>query len=257
MRILISNDDGIGSPFLRSTAAALSELGEVKIVVPSKEQSWIGRAFSRHAELKHEKINDFYGFDCHTISGTPADCVNIAINHLYEPNAKPDLVFSGINIGHNIAFPLILSSGTFAAAVEGAGHLIPSFAASFQLRSEFYEMCRIRHESSPDLDRELGVVCENCAEFVGSVMQRKDEIKKGDVFNINYPSEYDGSPVCMCKTANIKMESFYKKNESGNFVFKYKLGMKQKSANFEPTDIDMLSNSKACCSRINIFEFAK
>lgn len=51
MRLLLSNDDGIGSPFLPAFAAALSEVAEVEIVVPAREQSWIGRAYTRHAAV--------------------------------------------------------------------------------------------------------------------------------------------------------------------------------------------------------------
>lgn len=249
MRILLSNDDGITSPFLRATAQALSNFGEVKIVVPSKEQSWIGRAFSRHTLLSEEKV-DYFGFDCHTVSGTPSDCVNIALAHLYKEDAMPDLVFSGINIGHNIAFPLLLSSGTFAAAVEGAGHSIASFSVSLQLKHEFYELCRINHKTSPELEAEIQTVSRHCADFVNSIIC-KGNIKEGSVYNINYPAGFTGGDINFCKVAKIKLESFYEKNADGKYEFKYKLGKHEKSE--EPSDADLLKDSKACCSIINIY----
>lgn len=117
MRLLLSNDDGLDSPFLPAFARALAKVADLKIVVPSGERSWIGRAYSRHSELEAQP-RDFFGLDCQTVSGTPADCVNIALGHLCaEP---PDAVISGLNIGQNVAMPLLWSSGTFAAAVEGA-----------------------------------------------------------------------------------------------------------------------------------------
>ena len=46
MRLLLSNDDGIDSPFLPAFAAALTGVADVEIVVPAREQSWIGRAYN-------------------------------------------------------------------------------------------------------------------------------------------------------------------------------------------------------------------
>lgn len=59
-RLLLSNDDGLDSPFLPSFAKALSRVADVKIVVPAKEQSWIGRAYSRHSTLETVE-RDFFG----------------------------------------------------------------------------------------------------------------------------------------------------------------------------------------------------
>ena len=49
MRLLLSNDDGLDSPFLPAFARALAKVADLKIVVPSGERSWIGRAYSRHS----------------------------------------------------------------------------------------------------------------------------------------------------------------------------------------------------------------
>ena len=147
MRLLLSNDDGADSPFLPIFAEELSRIGEVEIVVPAREQSWIGRAYNRHCDIVVEE-REFCGFKCRTVSGTPSDCVNIALGHLYADN-PPDAVVSGLNIGQNVALPLLWSSGTFAAAVEGAGWGLPSFACSMRLLHKYYEICRIRHEGVP------------------------------------------------------------------------------------------------------------
>ena len=72
MRLLLSNDDGIGSPFLPAFAAALSEVAEVEIVVPAREQSWIGRAYNRHAAVAVGEA-EAGGFKCSTEAGTRSD----------------------------------------------------------------------------------------------------------------------------------------------------------------------------------------
>lgn len=66
-RLLLSNDDGITSPFLPIFSKALSQVADVEIVVPASEQSWIGRAYSRHSELAVKEIDNF-GVPCRTVS---------------------------------------------------------------------------------------------------------------------------------------------------------------------------------------------
>ncbi len=136
MCLLLSNDDGIDSPFLPVFAKALAKVADLKVVVPAREQSWIGRAYNRHNRIEVKEC-EFFGLDCHTITGTPSDCVNIALAHLCDE--KPDAVISGLNIGQNVALPLLWSSGTFSAAVEGAGWGIPAFAFSMRLEKIYYE----------------------------------------------------------------------------------------------------------------------
>ena len=99
-RLLLSNDDGLDSPFLPAFAKALAQVADLKIVVPAREQSWVGRAYSRHSEVR-VKREEFFGLDCQTITGTPSDCVNIALGHFYG-DKLPDAVVSGMNIGQNI-----------------------------------------------------------------------------------------------------------------------------------------------------------
>ena len=60
-------------------------------------------------------------------SGTPVDCVKLAINKLLD--RKPDLCVSGINHGANSSVN-VLYSGTMAAALEGAIAGVPSIGFS-------------------------------------------------------------------------------------------------------------------------------
>ena len=93
------------------------------------ERSWIGHAISRHQKLKHNSHDNFPA-EAYSLNGTPADYVNYAIEYL--PN-EPDIIISGINLGYNITLPMILSSGTVGAALEGSLLGIRSFAASMAL----------------------------------------------------------------------------------------------------------------------------
>jgi 5'-nucleotidase len=127
LKILITNDDGIEAPGIAALAESLSEVGEVTIVAPLKEQSAIGHAITMQLPLRvinYKKNGDFFGY---AVSGTPADCVKIGIRNLIE--VPPDLVVSGINHGSNTAINIIYS-GTVSAAREAAIMEIPSMAVS-------------------------------------------------------------------------------------------------------------------------------
>lgn len=251
MRLLLSNDDGIYSPFLPIFAKALSARAEVEIVVPACEQSWIGRAYNRHADIEVRKV-DFHGFTCHTVSGTPSDCVNIALSHLYADN-PPDAVVSGLNIGQNVALPLLWSSGTFAAAVEAAGWGFPSFACSMRLLKKFYEQCRIRHESAPaELLEYLTDASEHAAEYIAETLSG-GKAEAGVIKNINYPADFrKGTPFKKCVPAQAKLASLYVKNVDGTYTFSYAMGDTRPSGNGLPTDVECLAAGWACVSEVPI-----
>ena len=248
-RLLLSNDDGLDSPFLEPFATELSRTADVMIVVPSREQSWVGRAYSRHSEIETARV-DFHGLDCRTVSGTPSDCVNIALGHFCD--APPDAVISGLNIGQNIAMPLIWSSGTFAAAVEGAGWGFPAFAFSMRLEKQYYEFCRLRHGAAPEPLRESVVSAgAHAAEFISEMLAKKSP-KKGSVLNVNYPVKYSPhTPFKKCVPAHAELKSVYARNGRGTFTFSYSLG-ETASPGGDPTDIECLDASCACYSEIKI-----
>lgn len=250
MRLLLSNDDGIGSPFLPAFAAALSEVAEVEIVVPAREQSWIGRAYNRHAAVAVGEA-EAGGFKCRTVAGTPSDCVNIALSHLLsEP---PDAVVSGLNIGQNVALPLLWSSGTFAAAVEAAGWGIPAFACSMRLLKKFYEICRLRHELPPDeLRAHLETASKHAARYIADCVSRGG-FARGEVRNINYPADFSGeSKFAECVPARAKLASLYVKNPDGTYGFSYAMGETAPSPDGRPTDVECLNAGIACVSKIFI-----
>lgn len=124
MRILLTNDDGIeayGLEILYSIARQLTD--DVWVCAPVMEQSGKGRGITLHDPLRVKRMGD----KRFAVSGTPTDCVQIAVNDLLpEP---PDLVLSGINRGFNLAQDVTLS-GTVAGALQGMTLGIPSIALS-------------------------------------------------------------------------------------------------------------------------------
>ena len=252
-RVLISNDDGISSPFLGRFIGAFEKVAdEILVVVPASEQSWIDRAFSRHKTLTlAEAESNFKKAKIFTLDGTPSDCVNVALGHLYK-DCKPDAVVSGINIGQNLGLPLLWSSGTFAAAAEGAGWGIAAFSVSLQLANEYYEICRLSHQMPPEkLDKILAAACGHCANFVREKIE-SENFRAGDVININYPSEYsEGLPFVKCEPASVKLLPFYNETEEGKFKFKYAIDSGVSRSGL-PTDIECLARNKACFSEIRV-----
>ena len=131
VRILVTNDDGYRSDGIHALAHALQDLGETTIVAPIQEASAIGHALTLRHPLRLEAIGDHI----YAVDGTPTDCVNVAVAHVFK--RLPDLVVSGINKGWNLGDD-VTYSGTVAGALEGALLGIPSLAVSLrQTRGDY------------------------------------------------------------------------------------------------------------------------
>lgn len=121
--ILITNDDGIDAAGIASLRAAMEPLGDVWVVAPQHEQSAVSNAISLRDPLRVDRRGPQHV----AVSGTPTDCVYIALNHLLE--SPPDLCVSGINHGANLGDD-VMYSGTVAAAIEATLCEVPSIAFS-------------------------------------------------------------------------------------------------------------------------------
>jgi 5'-nucleotidase len=128
--ILVTNDDGILSPGLEALERAAARFGDVAVVAPEREMSGVSHAITLTKPLRARIAGPMrWG-----LTGTPADCVFVAVNHLLT--RKPDLVLSGINRGPNLGYDVIYS-GTVGGAVEGTIQGIPSIAISMISATDF------------------------------------------------------------------------------------------------------------------------
>ena len=140
--ILITNDDGIAAPGIHALVMAMKEIGDVVVVAPDSERSAVGHAITLSDPIRVVDFNKNGLWSGFAVSGTPADCVKIAVGALLE--RRPSLVVSGINLGSNAGINVIYS-GTVSAATEGTILGIPSIAVSlttcsnpiFQTASDF------------------------------------------------------------------------------------------------------------------------
>ncbi|MES1021669.1 5'/3'-nucleotidase SurE [Gloeocapsa sp. BRSZ] len=130
MKLLICNDDGIYALGIRTLADTLAAAGhEVAVVCPDRERSATGHGLTLHQPIRAELVESVFhpSIKAWACSGTPADCVKLALWALLD--SPPDIVLSGINQGANLGTD-ILYSGTVSAAMEGIIEGIPSVALS-------------------------------------------------------------------------------------------------------------------------------
>ncbi|KQT82553.1 5'/3'-nucleotidase SurE [Aurantimonas sp. Leaf443] len=124
MRLLLTNDDGIhadGLAVLERIARQLTD--DVWVVAPETDQSGLSHSLTLSSPLRLRKV----GEKKFALSGTPTDCVIMALKHLMD--GPPDMVLSGVNAGQNIADD-VSYSGTVAGAMEGAMLGLKSVALS-------------------------------------------------------------------------------------------------------------------------------
>ena len=129
MRVLVSNDDGVGTPGIRILAEYLRQGGhEVLTVAPDRDRSGASNSLTLDAPIRVVKQDECTW----RVYGTPTDCVHVAITGMLEQ--EPDIVVSGINNTANLGDDVIYS-GTVSAAMEGRFLGLPAVAVSLDTRN--------------------------------------------------------------------------------------------------------------------------
>lgn len=131
MRVLLTNDDGIHAPGLIALHKELNGDFDLEIVAPESEMSAVGHAITLAYPLRVKAVHKNGAFFGYGVTGTPADCVKIAVQQLLK--SPPDIILSGINLGANVGVN-VLYSGTVSAATEGAFLGIGAAAISLSSR---------------------------------------------------------------------------------------------------------------------------
>lgn len=177
--ILISNDDGYHSKGLRCLIDMVSPLAELLVCAPESARSGYSCAFSAAEPLRLKKRRQWEGVEVWSCSGTPVDCVKMALDQLCT-DRRPDMVIGGINHGDNASVNTHYS-GTMGVTLEGCMKYIPSVA---------FSLC----DHSDDAD------FEPLAPLVRSITERilRDGLPKGVCLNVNFPlaKEFKGVRVC-------------------------------------------------------------
>lgn len=205
MIFLLTNDDGIGASGLEKLAQIAVQIAdEVYIVAPDGQRSAISHAITIRQPLKIKHVEyPVEGVKAYSCSGTPADCVKVAINAVLDK--KPDVVFSGINKGYNMGFDTVYS-GTVAAARDAVYQGIKAVAVSTW------------EEKFDIVDKELKKIIEQILD---------KEISKDEFWNINFPDcsldEYKGIKETKPFRYSYYLDTFKEKQLSDN-EWEYTLG---------------------------------
>jgi 5'-nucleotidase len=220
--ILVTNDDGIDSHFLRALVEALHAAGfAIRVAAPVGEQSWIARALSRRRPVQ---VHDHPGFPgpAWAIDGTPTDCVNIALGHLLD--APPAAVVSGINLGENASLPYILGSGTVAGALEGALWGLPALAFSLQLpQSRIEEVRHAKGKTSGPINDSLLAAATHAARFVHQRLAQKHPDPGPTVHNINFPAITTAvTPIERTRPGGRQLGRLFIRDEANSSTFKFR-----------------------------------
>ncbi len=180
MKILISNDDGIFAEGLRCLAETLAEEHDIYLCVPDRERSATGHSMSLNKPLMLDPLKEQHlinnikaGF---LTSGTPADCVKVALGALWK-DIDFDLMISGINHGPNLGVD-VLYSGTVSAAMEAMILGLRSIAVSLNSYSS----------------KDFRAAAKWVRDFIQAQMPLLDNLGPKTFLNINIPegSDYQG-----------------------------------------------------------------
>ena len=198
--ILITNDDSIVAPGIRTLISAMKEIGDVVVVAPDSPQSAMGHAITINNTLHIDKVNldpeIEHEYSC---SGTPVDCVKMAVHEIIK--RKPDLCVSGINHGSNSSINVIYS-GTMSAAVEAGIEGIPAIGFS-----------HLDYSWNTDFSPTKRYVKKIALEVL------KNGLPEGVVLNVNFPKsekgEIKGMKVCRQAKAKWVEEFDKRKNPQG------------------------------------------
>jgi 5'-nucleotidase len=212
--ILITNDDGISAPGIRNLVEAVKGLGKVVVVAPDKPQSGMGHAITIGNPLRLNPMHHlFEGVEAWQCSGTPVDCVKLAVDKVLRK--KPDICLSGINHGANHSINVIYS-GTMSAAVEAAIESIPSVGFSLLDYS---------------VEADFSAARKYVRIIVEQVLNRP--LDKHLILNVNFPAVPDAliKGIKVCRQAYAKYEEdFVERNDPNSKKYYWLTG---KFVNFD------------------------
>ena len=224
--ILVTNDDGVNAPGIVALRKEMAKLGDVVSVAPDQPQSGMGHAVTLNNTLRVNRLPDENGMQVFSTSGTPVDCVKLAVNVVLP--RKPDLIVSGINHGANSSVNVIYS-GTMSAAVEGCMENIPSIGFSLLDHS---------------IDADFTASCQHANRIASQVLERG--LPQGVCLNVNIPrlkpEEIMGVKVCRQADANWE-EEFDSRVDPGGKEYYWLTGKFVNRDKGEDTDIWALDHN--------------
>lgn len=189
MTTLVTNDDGLTDGLKILTEAALKLDKDAYAITTSQQKSAVAKGITMHKILRLRKVES-QSLPIYTLSGTPADCIAFAIRS--GELKKPDSVLSGINIGDNLSYHSIYSSGTIGACIEAVFHNIPAVAFSFELHGDEARRCTYAEWPKREALREK----------IAEITRRlSGKIPPGVLVNVNIPYDFENAEFSFPKPA--------------------------------------------------------
>ena len=224
--ILVTNDDGITAPGIRALISVMNEIGEVVVLAPDSPQSGMGHAITLDSTIYCDLVQVDEGEQVeYRCSGTPADCVNMAVSEILD--RRPDLVVSGINHGSNSSINVIYS-GTMSAAIEAGIEGIPAIGFSL-----------LDYTWTADFEP----LKKEVRKIALSVLE--NGLPDGVVLNVNFPKmvgePFKGIKICRQARANW-VEEFDKRINPQGKQYYWLTGKFVKMDQGEDTDVWALEN---------------
>lgn len=180
--ILVTNDDGYAAGGIRALVDSLRGLGRIIVCAPDSPRSGFSSSFTCTRPITLRRISDDGEVAVYACSGTPVDCVKLAV-HRFFAERHPDLLLSGINHGGNDSI-CVMYSGTMGAALEGCAIGLPSIGFSL-----------LNHDPKADFSK----VAPIARSLVESVLDHP--MPKGVVLNVNIPDVTELRGVRVCRQA--------------------------------------------------------
>ena len=220
LTVLVINDDGPDSPFLAPFLSALRSapwVGELRVVVPDSNRSWISGAVTRSTALAVRKV-ELCGISVTLVSGTPADCASLGIFNLFEN--PPDLVLSGPNLGRNTGLAYGAASGTLGGATLAGLSGIRALALSVKCPPVIQRLSEINLR-----DPQLAEHEEDWRRLSQVLVSVSERILKGDLFdrsrivNVNVPWRASGgTPLVMTHVGECHYGRLFELQGDGTYL---------------------------------------
>lgn len=234
-KILISNDDGIHAKGMNMLIDALRPFADITVVAPDGPRSGASSSITTQVPLEPIKMREEPGLSYYRTMGTPADCVKLALNLLFQKE-KPTLVVTGINHGRNDGI-CVIYSGTIGAAQEACIAGVPALAVSLN-----------NHDAEADMTYAIEYACR----IVRHILEEGWTLPPYAMLSLNIPNQKPkGLKVCPQAVTHFVEEYAARDNGRGKTVY-WMTGYQEKSLPTRDTDFDYLSQGYATLTPLQL-----
>lgn len=223
--ILVTNDDSIVAPGIKALVEVMKNYGRVVVVAPDSPQSGQGHAITIAEPLRLEQVEVFEGVEAYQCSGTPVDCVKLAVDKVLH--RKPDICVSGVNHGSNSSINVIYS-GTMSAAMEASLEGITAIGFSY-------------------LDHSFKADFSACQHFIKEIIEKVIDggVEQGTLLNVNFPMlpVHEIKGIKVCRQAKAKwVEEFDERQDPRGKTYYWLTGKFDNRDTGEDSDVWALQN---------------